>query len=117
MKIRLGIPKGSLQDATIQLFAAAGFKMLPTVEEDLSITGRQIVLYTLALMPVSLMPVFLNMVRGPLYFAAAILLGLSFLSFGISCATSRERIDARKLFFASIIYLPLLLLALMMDKA
>ena len=27
MKIRLGIPKGSLQDATIKLFAAAGFKI------------------------------------------------------------------------------------------
>src|SRR5512140_2447156 len=27
MKIRLGIPKGSLQDATIALFAAAGFKI------------------------------------------------------------------------------------------
>ena len=29
MKLRLGIPKGSLQDATIQLFARAGFNIIP----------------------------------------------------------------------------------------
>ena len=48
--------------------------------------------------------------------AAALVLGLGFLSFGLICAATRERIDARKLFFASIIYLPLLLAAMMLDK-
>ena len=46
----------------------------------------------------------------------ATLMGLAFLSYCISCAVSKERIDARKLFFASIIYLPLLLAFLMWDK-
>jgi len=40
------------------------------------------------------------------YFAAALVLGLAYLSFGIICATTRQRAVARKLFFASIIYLP-----------
>jgi heme O synthase-like polyprenyltransferase len=44
------------------------------------------------------------------------LLGLAFLSFAVSCATTRSRSDARKLFFASIVYLPLLLGALVIDK-
>jgi heme O synthase-like polyprenyltransferase len=43
-------------------------------------------------------------------------MSLAFLSYCISCAVSKERIDARKLFFASIIYLPLLFAVLMIDK-
>jgi len=94
-------------------YAAGGFKMLPCVDENL--TRRQIILYSLALLPVSLYPVLLHMV-GPAYFTAAVLLGLGFLSFGISCAATAVRMDARKLFFASIIYLPLLLAAMMIDR-
>jgi protoheme IX farnesyltransferase len=96
-------------------YAAGGFKMLPVVDEDLTITSRQIVLYALALIPVTLLPTLIGM-TGAIYFTAAVLMGFGFLSFAISCAASRDRIDARKLFFASIIYLPLLLAAMMMDK-
>ena len=53
---------------------------------------------------------------GIAYFTVAVLLSLAFLSYGISCAATRSRIDARKLFFASIIYLPLLLAAMMVDR-
>jgi heme o synthase len=96
-------------------YAAGGFKMLPVVDEDLSITGRQIVLYAVALIPVTLMPTIIGM-AGPIYFTTAIILGLGFLSFAITCAATRDRSDARKLFFASIIYLPLLLAAMMLNK-
>ncbi|CAN5671887.1 heme o synthase [soil metagenome] len=99
-------------------YRAGGFKMLPSVEENpkLPITGRMMILYSIALIPVSLFPVMFG-VAGPAYFTAAVLLGLAFLSFAISCATSGGlRSDARKLFFASIIYLPLLLTAMMLDK-
>ena len=94
-------------------YAAGGFKMLPCVDEQLA--RRQIILYSLALLPVTLYPVLLHM-AGAAYFTAAVLLGLAFLSFGISCAASGARNDARKLFFASIIYLPLLLAAMMIDR-
>ena len=96
-------------------YAMAGFKMLPVVDEDLSVTGRQIVLYSTALIPVSLMPVYVNL-AGQAYYAIALMLGLAFLSFGVSCAASKTRVDARKLFFASIIYLPALLGVMMLDK-
>jgi protoheme IX farnesyltransferase len=86
------------------------------VDEDLNFTSRQIVLYALALIPVSLFPVLLGS-AGAVYFTSAVLLGLAFLSFGVSCAATRSRDDARKLFFASIIYLPLLLAMWMVDKA
>ncbi len=96
-------------------YAAGGFMMLPVVDEELLITSRQIVLYAVALIPVTLMPTVIGM-AGPVYFTAAMLLGLGFLSFAISCAATRTRGDAKKLFFASIIYLPLLLAVMMMNK-
>ncbi len=96
-------------------YAAGGFKMLPVLDRDLFITGRQIVLYNAALIPITLMPTLFHM-TGTIYFGAAMLLGLAYLSFGIICASTRERKDVRKLFFASITYLPLLLLAMTLDK-
>jgi protoheme IX farnesyltransferase len=96
-------------------YRAGGFKMLPVDDPALTITSRQIVLYAAALIPVSLAPAVLSM-AGAIYCITAILLGLGFLSFAISCAASRTRGDARKLFFASIIYLPLLLAALMLNR-
>lgn len=98
-----------------QDYAAGGFKMLPVVDKDLSCTGHQIVLYAVALIPASLLPVMVHM-SGVVYFIAAILLGLMFLSYGILCAVRKTRVDARKLFFASIIYLPLLLLVMMLNR-
>jgi len=85
------------------------------VDEELRATGRQILLYSLALIPVTLMPVFAGL-AGQAYFAIALMLGLPVLSFGASCALSKDRIDARKLFLASIIYLPALLGVMMLDK-
>ena len=96
-------------------YARAGFRMLPVVDEDLVVTGRQTVLYGLALIPVTLMPVALRM-GGPVYLLAAVALGLAFLGFGINCAVRKRRVDARRLFVASIVYLPALLAVMMLDK-
>ncbi len=96
-------------------YAAGGFKMLPVVDDQLSSTGRQIVLYGMTLIPVSLIPTLLGM-AGLGYFLAAILLGLGFLAVGALCAVSKDRLDARRLFVASIIYLPLLFAVMMIDK-
>jgi protoheme IX farnesyltransferase len=97
-------------------YALGGFKMLPVVDEKLDVTGRQIVLYSVALVPVSLMPVNAGL-AGAAYFAVAMMLSLAFLSFGVSAATSKTRLDAKKLFFASIVYLPALLGVLMLDRS
>jgi heme o synthase len=97
-------------------YTAGGFRMLPCVDTaDLQFTRRQILLNGLAMIPVTLMPVMLQ-VAGVVYFTAAVLMGLAFLSFCISCATTGSRTDAVKLFVASIIYLPLLLAVMMFDK-
>lgn len=96
-------------------YAAAGFLMLPVVDEKLDFTGRQILLWGAALIPVSLTPTLIHL-TGPTYFTVAALLGLVFFTFGISCAVSKTRADARKLFFASIVYLPVLFGVMMWDK-
>jgi protoheme IX farnesyltransferase len=96
-------------------YARGGFKMLPVVDGDGFATARMILIYSMALVPVSLMPTLFN-VTGVIYFAAALVMGLAFLGFGIMAGLTRTRANAKQLFFASIIYLPLLLAAMMIDK-
>lgn len=96
-------------------YARGGFKMLPVVDKTMDMTGRQIILYSLSLVTVSLMPAIFGM-AGVVYFVAALLLGLAFTGFGFVCARSKTRADARQLFLASIVYLPALLAAIMIDK-
>lgn len=95
-------------------YAKAGFVMLPAVDPDGSRTGHQSVSHTLGLLTVSLCP-FLFHLAGPIYLAAALLLGSGYLACAIQFARRLDMISARRLFFASIIYLPLLLIALVLD--
>src|SRR3954471_7029940 len=97
-------------------YAAGGFKMLPVVDRDGVATSRQIVLYAAALIPITLFPTLCHMANETYFFLAAVM-GLGFFGLGVQCAISGSRADARRLFFASIIYLPLLLAAMMLDKA
>ncbi|MGD0768759.1 MAG: heme o synthase [Tepidisphaeraceae bacterium] len=96
-------------------YRLGGFKMLPVDDPQLRRTGRQMVLYSAALLPVSLGPV-MAQVAGKVYTVSAVVLGVTFFAFALSCATRRSRGEARKLFFASIVYLPVLLAVLMMDQ-
>ena len=94
-------------------YAKAGQPMLPVTDTDGSCTGRQVVLQTLALLLASVLPLAFGM-GGPGYLAAALILGTGFLGFGIAFATERTDVRARRLFLASVTYLPLLLVALVL---
>ena len=96
-------------------YARGGFKMLPVVDEDLQATSRQMIFYTLALIPVTLVPTLIGK-AGAAYFLAALAMGLAFLGFATVCAMTRRRGEARQVFLASILYLPCLLAAMMVDK-
>ena len=96
-------------------YARAGIKMLPVVEPDGVSTGRQIVCYAAALLPVSLAPVLLGMV-GTAYFVGAVLCGLGYLYFGVLSARVKTTMQARRLLQASVIYLPLIYSLLVLDK-
>jgi len=96
-------------------YARAGLPMLPVIEPDGRSTGRQAVLYTAALLPVALAPSLVGM-SGAVYFAGALILTLIFLGFSLRFATTRAVRDARRLFFASITYLPLLWGLMIFDR-
>jgi heme o synthase len=96
-------------------YAKAGFVMLPHVDPDGSRTAQQSVSNTLALMLASLFP-FVWHISGKYYLASALILGAGFLFYAIQFSRQLTRARARQFFLASIIYLPLLLTALVLDK-
>lgn len=96
-------------------YAKAGFKMLPIIDPQGHRTGRQAVSHTLGLLPVSLCP-FLFKLTGPVYLAGALALGLVFLWFAIQFSRQLTVQRARQLFYVSILYLPLLLVLMVLDK-
>ena len=96
-------------------YARGGFVMLPLVDHDGARTGRSAVSHTLGLLPVSLSP-FIFQVSGLLYLFGALALGATFLWFAIRFARELDRLSARRLFFASILYLPLLMGLMVFDK-
>jgi protoheme IX farnesyltransferase len=96
-------------------YKRAGFPLLPIVEPDGVSTGRQALLYAAALLPVSLAPTAVAM-AGVVYLSGAALLGLAFTWLAFRFSRTRSTPDARKLFFGSIIYLPLLWILMLTDR-
>ena len=96
-------------------YARAGIRVLPVVDRDGPSTGTQVVSNCLALVPVALLPTLLGL-AGPVYFLVALALGLGFLWSAIGLARSRSVAAARRLMFASLVYLPVLLCAMALDK-
>lgn len=96
-------------------FARAGIHFLPVIEPDGESTNRQIILHCSALLAVSLLPTLIGL-AGALYFLAALILGVLFLASAIGLAMTPTRVKARRLLFASLIYLPALLLVMALDR-
>ncbi|HEV8043506.1 MAG TPA: heme o synthase [Bryobacteraceae bacterium] len=88
-------------------YERAGIRMLPVVEPDGESTARRILLYSLILIPISLIPKFLSM-TGNLYLVGAVALGLFFLYAAVRVSFDRTRLQARRVLLASVIYLPVL---------
>ena len=96
-------------------YAKAGIQMLPVVEPSGRLTGRQIVLFSIMLLPVSLAPYFFQ-VSGLVFAVGAFILGVWFLWVSVKAARNKSDEMARKLLLASVIYLPLLFLLMVLDK-
>ena len=96
-------------------YAKAGFIMLPNVDATGRRTAQQTVSHTLALLMASLAPFALK-IAGPVYLAAALILGAGFLWCAVQFSRQLTLARARQLFLVSIIYLPLLLSAMVLDK-
>lgn len=94
-------------------YERGGIVMLPVYDQPATV--RQVLVFTAALLPVSLAPVALGM-AGSWYLAGAALMGAYFLHAGIRLARKRTTWEARRLLKASIVYLPLIYTLLMLDK-
>ena len=88
-------------------YAKAGIKMLPVVEPEGKITARQLVIFTVLLLPVSLAPFFIGM-AGIVYLIGASLLGIWFLMASIKAARAKSIEQSRKLLLVSVLYLPVI---------
>jgi protoheme IX farnesyltransferase len=96
-------------------YGKAGFPMLPVIDPEGRRAGRQAVLYAAALVPVSLMPTLAG-VAGAVYFAAALALSLALVVLAVRFAATRSESAARRLFFGSIIYLPIIWIVMVADR-
>jgi protoheme IX farnesyltransferase len=96
-------------------YARAGFPMLTVVEPEGIQTGYQSVIYLAALIPLSLLPTIQGL-TGILYFSGALVLGLLFFATGVGIALKRNNPSAKRLLLASILYLPILLALMIIDK-
>ncbi|CAN5455840.1 heme o synthase [soil metagenome] len=96
-------------------YAKAGILMLPVVEPEGKVTAKQIVIFTVLLLPVSVAPFFIGL-AGWIYLIGASLLGIWFLSASINAARAKTNEKARKLLLVSVIYLPLIFLLMVFNK-
>lgn len=97
-------------------YERAGIRMLPVVEPDGESTARRILWFSLALLPISLVPKFLAM-TGNVYLIGAAVIGLLFLYAGLRISFDRTRQQARRVLLASVVYLPVLYGLMLFDHA
>jgi len=96
-------------------YARAGIRVLPVVDPDGGSTERQIVTGCLALHAAGLLPTLIGL-TGAVYFFGALFLGAVFLVFGAAQALRPSEPAARRVVIASVVYLPLLLVLMALDK-
>lgn len=96
-------------------FARAGYPMLPVLDPSGASTFRQILLGCLVLLPLGLLPTAMG-ISGAIYFVGAFVAGVGFLGFGIVLFIGRTTRHARAVFFASLVYLPVVLLLMLVDR-
>jgi protoheme IX farnesyltransferase len=96
-------------------YARAGIRMLPVVDPSGRSTFRQIVGYSAALIPASLLPAVAGF-AGPRYLFGALLLGLALLQVSLWAAREKTNRSAMWLMHSTVIYIPVLLALLVLDK-
>src|SRR5262249_19929112 len=96
-------------------YARAGCPMLPVLDPQGGSTARMILLYSVVLIPVTLLPARLG-VSSVSYFSCALVLGVAFLACGVCAAFFRTPVYAKRLLLASVLYLPALLTWMMVTR-
>lgn len=96
-------------------YAKAGILMLPVVEPSGRITARQIVLFAIMMVPISLAPFFLGF-AGWVFLIVGVILGGWFLVESIRTARAKTPEMARRLLLVSVLYLPVMFAVMVLDK-
>ncbi len=97
-------------------YEKAGFLMSPPSDPEGKVIGRHIAIYSLTLLPMSLAPTLLGL-TGWIYFGGALVLGLIVAGVGIAAAREMTRQRARRVFFLSLLYHPLILGLILINPA
>lgn len=97
-------------------YRRAGMRMLPALPGASGLAGRQALLYSLVLLPVSLIPA-VRGEAGPVTVVAALVLGGAYLASSAAFAWRETRASARAVLLVSLFYLPLLYAAVLFDPA
>jgi protoheme IX farnesyltransferase len=97
-------------------YERAGMLMLPAVDDDDGRTTFRAILISTQLLIVASLVLTVIAPIGPLYFLLAIILDVSFYYIAYRASFSRTKLAAKQLLHASVIYLPLLYLAMLIDK-
>ena len=96
-------------------YARAGLPMLSVVDRHGGMTGRQTALWAAALIPVSQLPYLVGLATME-YAVGATLLGIAQFALALRFARHRSLANARILFLASVVYLPLLWLLMTFSR-
>jgi len=96
-------------------YEKGGFKMLPTIYPESKRTSYVILFFTIALLITSL-GLYILKVAGIFYAVGAALLGVAFLMVALKVIMESNKKNARRLMLASIIYLPLLLIIILIER-
>jgi len=96
-------------------YADAGIRVLPVIDFSGERTGTHAITNCLALLPVALMPTLVGL-AGAVYFASALVLGVAFLAAAVRLKRTGTPASARRLLMVSLVYLPVLLAVMALDK-
>lgn len=97
-------------------YIRGGYRVLPAIDQTGSWTAATIALWSVALLPATLLPAAVApQLLGLPYLAIATISGLLFIALGARLLASRDRAAARRVFFASIIHLPVVLIAMVCE--
>lgn len=96
-------------------YKKAGFLMLPAADGRSKTSALQVMVYTAGLIPIGILP-YVFLMAGPISAVITTICGIYFMAKAIKLHKTLEIADARKLLYASFVYLPVVQLALLFDK-
>jgi protoheme IX farnesyltransferase len=95
-------------------YTRAGYKLITVVDPTGKSAGRQILTYSIALLPAALMPTLVGL-SGILYFTAAAAASIAFLWTALPMYREPSNVNARRLFRSSLAYIPVIVCLLLAD--